>query len=203
MKKIIICLYLTILFFAKNSVSSEYSDQEKIVKVITPDQEINWLNKASAKEIIVWWYEGKKEEFFKINPSSDEFNKLFENHFDNFKKECLNEHYQSVHCMQGLLSQYYFENQEYRKAIYWARKASDFGDLSAIVVLKRCYFNGLGVIKNIEEGLKWFIIQISLQGDAEGNNLVKKMLDSNPAIKKVIDNANTWLKEHEELIYRP
>ena len=57
-----------------------------------------------------------------------------------------------------LLAGYYFENNEFQKAFFWAKKGTEFGSGDCMYILGYCYSKGNAVVKDLDEMAKWLIL---------------------------------------------
>lgn len=123
----------------------------------------------------------------------------------------------SEDCYDHLANHYYFDQKCYRKGMYWALKGSEQGCSDCMLLLRNAYAEGLGVIPDTAESLKWLMLAAAI-GNLEAQKDVKRLefpsfsysTLSNNEIKliskehearwnKAKKRANTWMEEHQSL----
>ena len=74
-----------------------------------------------------------------------------------------------IECYLYLAKHYYFRESCYRKAMYWAFGGAEKGSSDCMLLLRQAYGEGLGLIQDTEECLKWLVL-----AGAIGNKEAKK-----------------------------
>lgn len=104
---------------------------------------------------------------------------------------------------EALAKYYYYQEKYYKKAMYWTFKGVEMGSSECMYILRHAYGRGLGVIDDVEEGLKWLLLASSL-GHKEACQELKKIAEVPLFIavavpEKDIDKVSEkWEKNLEE-----
>jgi TPR repeat protein len=86
--------------------------------------------------------------------------------------ECLNEN-KGDSCFR--LAHYnYYKTKYYRKAMHWALNGANLGSTKCMLLLRKAYGEGLGVVQDTNECLKWLFLAAAL-GDTEAQANIKKL----------------------------
>jgi len=117
-----------------------------------------------------------------------------------------------------LAEHYYFDDKCYRKAMYWAFKGAEKGSAECMLLLRKAYGAGFGVVQDTEECLKWLVLAaaigneeaqkevsilerpnyqtLSLLPDADARSIIK---DNEVLWKEVRKRAKAWMDSHQSL----
>ncbi|MGL4347943.1 MAG: hypothetical protein ACRCSV_00590 [Chlamydiales bacterium] len=103
------------------------------------------------------------------------------------------------------LAGYFYEKQEYKKAIYWAFYGAENGSAVCMTLLSDSHIRGIGVVQNFEEGLKWTYLAAA-KGDKISQKWVKKYgikavtdKDLAPILNDAKLRANKWMLDHSDI----
>lgn len=92
-----------------------------------------------------------------------------------------------------ILAKYYNEREEYPKSLYWASSGAEKGSNYCMSILRRAYANGLGVVEDQVEALKWMYLAAAL-----GDTGAKKILDElNGLNEKRSHSSSAYLPQEE------
>lgn len=106
---------------------------------------------------------------------------------------------------QAILAGYYFYFDDTRKGLFWAEKSAEQGETGAMKILGDAYTNGIGVVQDDIEGLKWYVIASTLGNlAAQGELLAWGHSMQNSTEKKLIwkqahDTAKEWMNCHRSV----
>lgn len=97
-----------------------------------------------------------------------------------------------------LAEHYYFEEKCYRKAMYWAFKGAEKGSSECMLLLRKAYGAGFGVVQDTEECLKWLMIAAAI-GNEEAQNEVRTLEFPNYETLSLLPDADarSIIKDHE------
>jgi hypothetical protein len=97
----------------------------------------------------------------------------------------------------NILSKYYFYNNEFRKALYYAEKGAELGSYRCMEVLRHCYANGKGVVQDYDEAVKWTILSKTL--GSEDSKEILEGCEETISYKNGLKLAREWMKEHKSV----
>ncbi len=110
---------------------------------------------------------------------------------------------------------HFFETKCYRKAMYYAMTGANLGSSDCMLLLRKAYGSGLGVVQDTVECVKWLFLASAL-GNEEARAEVKKLeclhIKLIPVDYKAVQssmitweearkNAKKWMDEHPELFF--
>lgn len=103
------------------------------------------------------------------------------------------------------ISDYFFKNQDYRRAFYWAEKGAELGCECCCNRIRFFYAKGYGCVKDVERAVIFAFIGASL-GDEVCVKLIKLTEEqTDPQILQNIENARRkaveWVEEHRDTFY--
>lgn len=106
------------------------------------------------------------------------------------------------------LARYYLLKKDTKKYLFWSFKAAENGSCSCMRVLAAAYGKGDGVIKDLEESIKWAYLGAA-SGDEYSKQWVKKhgyyeyIHDDqlSPIFKEARKRAKDWMDAHWELFF--
>ena len=122
-----------------------------------------------------------------------------------FKENVFND----SHIPTALAGYYYYQKNDYKKALYWAFSGAEKGSSDCMLILSNAYRGGNGVVQDFEEGFKWTYL-----GAATGDEWCKKWIKKSneaclnnpyasehhsPMVKEAKKRANQWMQEHPEV----
>lgn len=109
------------------------------------------------------------------------------------------------HCYyQTILAGYYFYFDDTKKGLFWAEKAAEQGETGAMKILGDAYTNGIGVVQDDIEGLKWYMIASSLGNLATQGNLLamgpaKESPEKQLMWQQAHESAKKWMNCHRSI----
>jgi TPR repeat protein len=97
-----------------------------------------------------------------------------------------------------LAKHYYFDEKCYRKAMYWAFKGAEQGSSECMLLLRKAYGAGCGVVQDTEECLKWLVIAAAI-GNEEAQQEVRTLERLNYTLLSTLPDADARasIREHE------
>lgn len=99
------------------------------------------------------------------------------------------------HCTT--LAHYHFEESKcYRKAMYWALKGAQNGSSDCMLMLRKAYGHGVGVIAETEESLKWLLLAAAI-GNKQANDDIAR-LQTVQLTLLTVPNSEEVFKESRE-----
>jgi hypothetical protein len=104
-----------------------------------------------------------------------------------------------------ILSSYYRDKEDYKKAMYWAFRGAEKGSSSCMLILANTYKSGNGLVQDVSEAIKWTYL-----GAAAGDAGCKQWIENNgisglsnqyvaPFLIEGQKRANQWMKEHPDV----
>lgn len=105
---------------------------------------------------------------------------------------------------QTILAGYYFYFDDTRKGLFWAERSAEQGETGGMKILGDAYTNGIGVIQDDVEGLKWYIIASTLGNLATQGNLLAMGPAHESAEKQLLWQqahraAKEWMNAHRAI----
>lgn len=95
----------------------------------------------------------------------------------------------------------YYDDEQYKEAMPWFRKAADAGDAEAAYFVGALYYFGYGVAQDYKEAAKWYK-QSALGGDAAGQYALGLIYESGSrGVDKNVTEAKLWYQKSAEQGY--
>ncbi len=151
-------------------------------------------------DFVIWAGAGFPKEWFSGHLNQQKILEKYETNGFNYVKimaEKGNPYYQTI------LSGYYFYSDDTKKGLYWAEKAAESGESGSMLLLGDAYTEGIGVVQDDIEGIKWYYIASNLGNPAaKGRMLALGVLQPNiyqECVKQANCEAKLWMNDHKKL----
>lgn len=97
-----------------------------------------------------------------------------------------------------LAKHYYFDAKCYKKAMYWAFGGAEKGSSDCMLLLRKAYGEGFGVIQDTEDCLKWLVLAAAI-GNEEAQKEVRTLEYPNYKLISLLPDseARSLIREHE------
>lgn len=116
-----------------------------------------------------------------------------------------------------LACHFFYKKKSYRQALFWSIKGAEGGSSQCMMLLRRAYGSGYGVIIDTEESLKWLFLAAAM-GNSEAQQEAKKLESLGIVVLKVCPDAydehkkrleqgryqaKEWMNSHQDLFFNP
>ena len=96
-----------------------------------------------------------------------------------------------------IVAKYFYNKNDYSRAVYWYKKAAEQEDVEAQYNLGVCYENGYGVTKDTEQAFYWYN-KSAEQGYAQAQCNLGYRYANGYGVAKDIEQAFSWYKKSAE-----
>lgn len=176
-----------------NSISTRYEKLSENIESIKK-------NFTTHKDFIIWIGSGLDPNFSLGDLTFEEVNKYESVGLEVVEKMAHDGHL----CFQGLLAGYYYNSQKnYKKALYWAQIASEAGDMDGMTILAAAYAKGNGIIEDMSEAMKWYLLAAAMGKDDAKQKLPTLRSLCPEEYLEGEKRAKLWIQSHHQLFFNP
>lgn len=105
---------------------------------------------------------------------------------------------------QGILAGYYFYfKKDFKKSLYWAFLSAESGNIDGMAILARAYASGDGLVPDMYEATKWYILSAALGKEDAKINLSVLRTKCAEYYNEGSRRANEWMQSHKNLFFSP
>lgn len=177
--------------------------------IILAEDEFSGVKIQNCTDVFLWFGSDRPKEFDSaLMKNETEKKEALKRGLNLFEDGARNRRRTNNVCFdQELLTEYYHQEKQFKKSLYWANECAERGSGFGMRMLYFCYFSGTGVMQDDEEAMKWLFLSLAT-GDETAKEVLKnhEKTEGFNSFKSVIRGkqmAKEWEKAHPKAFFNP